>query len=77
MKETPVDKGVARGVSRLPGTPPPKKKIIHRPNWVKPRGERFGGQLTVVGNPPPRNPPPNSVLLTPLPVESNNENWFK
>ena len=53
----PLPKGVARGVSRLPGTlppPPPKKKIIglHRPNWVKPRGERFGGQSTVVGPPP-------------------------
>ena len=35
-----VSSGVARGVSRLPG----------RPNWVKPRGERFGGQSTV---PPP------------------------
>ena len=45
-------KGVARGVSRLPGPPPPPQKIIHRPNWVKPRGERFGGQSTVVGTPP-------------------------
>ena len=31
-------------VARKP--PPQKKKIIHRPNWVKPRGERFGGQST-------------------------------
>ena len=51
-------KGVARGVSRLPGPPPPPQKIIHRPNWVKPRGERFGGQSTVVGPPPPLEPPP-------------------
>ena len=69
----PLPKGVARGVSRLPGTPPPPHthtNYTSRPNWVKPRGERFGGQSTVVGPPPPPPPPletpPNSVLPTPL-----------
>ena len=57
-------KGVARGVSRLPGTPSPRSK-------------RYIRNFTPLSNPPPRGilsclkapPPNNSALPTPLASE--------
>ena len=65
----PPPQGCSQGGFQVARNPPPPhthththKKIIHRPNWVKPRGDALGGSRQWL-----ETPLDNSVLPTPLP----------